>query len=273
MTTSMVAVNGANLYYESAGTGTPLVMAHAGIADARMWDDQFVALAEHYQVVRYDERGYGRSQPAAGAFYQHENLRALLQHLGIEQAVLMGCSMGGMTMIDLALEYPELVKALILVASGLSGYEGTDEADVNTTQYANQAEEAFYAGDYARASECEVRIWVIGPQRTPEQVPAAVRDKVQQMNLIALQNEARELGDVLRLDPPASERLGEIRVPTLVIAGDSDQPVMLAIADYLTKHIAGAQKIVMSDAAHLSNMEHPEAFNQHVRAFLDNLPG
>src|SRR2546423_12240146 len=95
--TGYAEVNGARLYYELAGTGEPLVLIHAGIADRRMWGDQFQTFAQHYQVIRYDTRGYGNSTLGAGDYTRTQHLYGLLQAIGIEQTILLGRSQGGTT--------------------------------------------------------------------------------------------------------------------------------------------------------------------------------
>src|SRR5215207_8955214 len=120
-------INGGRLYYEAAGDGPALVFAHAGIADRRMWDDQFLVFAQHYRVIRCDFWGFGKSTMTHNPFSHHQDLYRLLKVLGVEQAHLIGCSLGGRVSIDLALEYPKLVNSLILVGSGLSGYVFTGE--------------------------------------------------------------------------------------------------------------------------------------------------
>jgi pimeloyl-ACP methyl ester carboxylesterase len=123
-------------------------------------------------------------------------------------------------------------------------------------------------GDYERASEFEVRLWVDGPQRQPEQVSPALRDQVRWMNARNLRHAARKLGEERKLDPPAAARLSEIHAPALVIVGDLDQPEMIDIADLLAGQIAGAHKMVMHGAAHVPSMEQPLAFNRHVLDWL-----
>lgn len=117
------AINGANLYYEVAGSGHPLVLVHAGIADNRMWDDQFSAFANQYRVIRFDQRGYGQSPPMEGEFARHNDLYELLKFLKVERAYLIGCSMGGRVCLDFALEHPDIAAALIMVGSGPSGFD------------------------------------------------------------------------------------------------------------------------------------------------------
>ncbi len=106
----------ARLYYEVAGEGPAFVMIHAGIADSRQWNNEFTHFANNYRVLRYDMRGYGRSEPAEGEFSHMGDLMALLDHLQIrEPLVMMGCSMGGGLAMDFALTHPLRVKALIMV--------------------------------------------------------------------------------------------------------------------------------------------------------------
>jgi 3-oxoadipate enol-lactonase len=212
-------INGARLYYEISGDGEPLVLVHAGIADGRMWEGQFAAFARRYRAVRYDMRGFGRSAMAEGPFSHHEDLHALLDSLVIERAFLVGCSMGGRTITDFALEHLGQVRALVLVGSAVSGFESSGDPPEQWEELVAADD----AGDLERVSELEVQIWVDGPVRGPDQVDHAVRDLVREMNLIALKNEASGLGDERLLEPPAADRLAEIRVPTLVIVSDRDR--------------------------------------------------
>jgi pimeloyl-ACP methyl ester carboxylesterase len=255
-------LNGTQVYYEIAGSGPPLVLVHAGIADSRMWDEQFAVLARDFTVVRYDLRGFGQTPMTAGTFAHHHDLAALLQHLNIARTALLGCSMGGQMIIDFALEYPEIATALIPVASGVSGY--VYEGDRPPQWDALVA--AYEQGDLEQASEYEVQIWVDGPHRRPDQVPASIRDRVRTMNLIALAT-PEDLGTEQPLDPPAVSRLHEIGVPTLVIIGELDQPRILEQCAYIAQAIPRAETVRLP-TAHLPNMERPDEFNRIVQAFL-----
>ena len=257
-------VNGASLYYEVMGDGEPLVLVHAGIADSRMWDGQFEAFAGRYRVVRYDMRGFGRTVAAGGSYSHHEDLRGLLDLLGIERARFVGCSMGGKTVIDFALEFPQRTRALVLVGPAVGGFE----PDVDPPEVWDELVAADVAGDLGRVSELEVRMWVDGPYRGPDRVDPAVRDLVREMNLIALKNEASATGDEQPLEPPAADRLPEILVPALVLVGDRDRPEIVAGADVLEERLPNVQMVVMPETAHLPNMERPEEFNGIVLEFL-----
>jgi 3-oxoadipate enol-lactonase len=262
---STVSVNGAMLYYELVGEAEPLVLVHAGIADSRMWDGQIEAFAQHYRVISYDMRGFGKTAMVEGPYSHHEDLRALLDSLDVRRAHFLGCSMGGATVLDFALRFPERVGALILVGAAVSGFE----ADVGRPKQWDELVAADEAGDLERISELEVQIWVDGLGRQPEDLPAAVRDLVREMNLIALRNEAAGLGEELPPEPPAMERLVEIQAPSLVIVGDSDQPRITAAADLLEGALPNVQKVVMPGVAHLPNMERPQEFNRIVLDFLE----
>src|SRR5438874_9676801 len=112
-----VEANSAHLYYESAGTGHPLVMLHGHLIDSGQWDDQVTTFAPSYRVVRYDAGGFGQSTQPPGPFAYHEDLSAVLRFLSIKRTYLMGCSDGGATVIDFALTHPKIVAALILVGT------------------------------------------------------------------------------------------------------------------------------------------------------------
>jgi pimeloyl-ACP methyl ester carboxylesterase len=257
-------VNDASLYYDVVGNGESLVLVHAGIADRRMWDGQLEAFAERYRVVRYDMRGCGRTETPTGAtFSHHDDLRGLLDFLGIERANLLGCSIGARTVIDFALAHPERVRALALVCPSVSGSESDEEPPEEWDELVAADE----AGDLDRVSELEVRIWVDGPYRSPDHVDPAVRDLVREMNVIALRNEAG-LGEERPAQLPAVHRLAEIQAPTLVVAGDVDRPEVGARADLLSRSIPRTQKAVINGTAHVPNMEKPVEFNRILLEFL-----
>jgi 3-oxoadipate enol-lactonase len=259
--TGFADINGGRLYYEVAGDGPVLVLAHAGIADRRMWDDQFLVFAQDYRVIRCDFWGFGKSTTTNNTFFLHQDLYQLLKFLGVEQAHLMGCSLGGRVSIDLALEYPKMVNSLILVGSGLSGYEFTGEV---LMRFVEQIIAARQRDDFDRGIELDIQLWVNGPSRTPDQVDPRVRERVREMLLGRAEVQAAEQP----LEPAAIGRLTEIDVPTLIIVGDRDEANITTIADLLAANIQGARKIIIPETAHLPNMEKPEHFNRVVLEFL-----
>jgi pimeloyl-ACP methyl ester carboxylesterase len=262
-------LEGARLYYELAGEGDCLVLVHAGIADRRMWDDQFPVFARHFRVLRYDMRGFGNSAMAPGSFSHRRDLHRLLRFLGIEKAGFLGASMGGATVIDFALEHPEMIDSLVLVCSALSGYPYRGEP----SKMVQALIAARKAGDFLKAAELQVCIWVDGPARTAEQVDSRVRERVHQMSYDSLSSQGgflRQTGFVAEqgLKPSAARRLGGIAAPALVIIGEQDEETNVLIADNLAANIRGARKVMIRDTAHFPNMEKPAEFNRVVLSFL-----
>jgi 3-oxoadipate enol-lactonase len=265
MTSGFADLNGAKIYYEVEGSGHTLVMIHAGIADRRMWDDQFHEFAKDYRVVCYDMRGYGQTAPVEGEFYGHEDLYGLLKFLKIDKAYVMGCSKGGGVAMNFTLEHPDIAAGLIMVCSGPGGFE----FDEPPPPQWDELVAAFKAGDLEKTAMLETEIWVDGT-RPSDQVDARVRDKVTAMNMIALKNEKLGLGKDVELDPPSAKRLSEIHVPTLLIVGEYDTPYLTAAANYMEANIATSKKVLLP-TAHVPSMERPAEFNALVREFLDGI--
>jgi len=258
------AVKGARIYYRMAGQGKTVVLMHAGIADSRMWEPQFDLFARHFRVIAYDLRGYGKTEMPPGYYAHHQDLFGLLNYLGIPRASLVGVSMGGGKAINFAIEYPGMVEKLVLVASGMEGYEFKDSA---TVEQWPAIENAIERSDYLTAANLEIKMWVVGPRRTIDQVDPGVLQLVKDM-LLPTYATPPERGIEDRLEPAASNRLWEVRAPTLVVIGDQDVPDILSISKVLVAGIQGAQRVTITGAAHLPNLEKPEEFNRVVLNFL-----
>ena len=259
-------INGAKFHYEISGEGHSLVLVHAGIADGRMWNDQFHVFEQHYQVLCYDRRGFGKTGMVAGSFSNHVDLYELLKFLNIKQTFLVGCSQGAKTVLDFSLEHPEITVALVLVSPALGGFI----YDGELPRQAKLLELAEEAGDMDRINELELQIWVDGPHRRSDQIGSSMRELVGEMNAIALRT-PEGLGDEQALEPAAVNRLAEVHAPTLIITGDLDTPKTIAAAHFLTENIIDARHVTMTGTAHLPNMEKPAEFNRHTLSFLGNL--
>jgi pimeloyl-ACP methyl ester carboxylesterase len=265
----MAGIHGAQVYYEVSGAGHPLLLLHAGIADSRMWDEQFHVFAKHFQVIRYDLRGYGRTIVQPGRFAYHEDVNGLLTFLGVERAHLAGISFGSRIALDFALAYPEKATALVLGAPSVSG--NTPMEDVK--KFVAEEEAALERGDLVGAAELNVRMWVDGPHRAPDQVAPAVRDRVREMQYHAFTLPVPDDVAVEPLAPPALARLAEVQAPTLIVIGDQDVAYVQATAGRLAAEIPGAEKVVLPGVAHMVSMERPEEFNRIVLEFLKRQTG
>lgn len=269
-------VNGTTLYYEVAGAGHPFILIHGHLLDRRSWDDQFAVFAQHYQVIRYDQRGFGDAGliTQGKPYSDRQDLYELMRFLGIESAYLMGVSGGGALAIDFTLEHPEMVDALIPVTAGVSGFRPSEEMmkeHPDVVQMYTGLNEAFEQHDIARAVDISLELWTDGPGRLPGQADPEVRERVREMttrNWKRPDDEAQAETPPVPLEPPAIGRLSEIKVPTLVILGEWDGPNPL---EQLTAEIPGAKKVVMAETAHHPFMEKPGEFNQIVLDFLGSL--
>jgi len=264
--TGIAEVNGALLAYEVVGQGHPLILIHGGLVDYHLWDEQVEAFARHYQVIRYDVRGFGSSSPPHEPFAHHDDVWHLLTFLEVESAYVLGLSLGGGIAIDFALAHPTMVDALVPVSAGLDGYPPSDIV----LRQGEAVGAAFARGDQAEAVELLTRMWTDGPQRQPEQIDPTVRARMREMTARIV---ARPVPKIVPrpLEPAALSRLGEIHVPTLIIVGDQDVPDILASADILQAGVTGARKVVMQGTAHHPNMERPDEFNRIVLEFLGSL--
>ena len=262
--TGFALVNGAQLYYEIAGAGQPMILLHAGVADCRMWDEQFAIFAEQYRVIRYDYRGFGRSAMPAGNFSNHADVAGLLEHFQIEQAIIVGISFGGKIAIDFALAYPQRVSALLLAAPSVGGSKPSQRI----IQIWEDEDAAIERDDWETAVEINLATWVDGIHRQPNEVDSAVRQKVGQMQREIFQIDLPDDVEEIDLEPAANGRLAEIITPTLILIGDLDLPEKVEQAAWLKNEIRNAQHASISGVAHMLNMEAPRQFNQLVLDFL-----
>jgi pimeloyl-ACP methyl ester carboxylesterase len=256
--------DGAKIYFESAGNGPAVVFIHAGVADCRMWEPQFELFSRKFRAIRYDLRGFGQSELPDTPYANRRDLRNVLQHLGVEKAALIGCSMGGATAIDFTIEHPERVTAIVPVGAGVGGWNvWTDAMLRHFGEFMRLAKE----GDTERARERDAKLWLDGPSRDASRIDPVYRQRARQLHRDNF-SLTRFLHPEEELKPPAIARLGEIKAPALVMVGDADAPEMLAIADRLAADISGAKRVTIRDAAHLPNLEHPDQFNRIVMEFL-----
>src|SRR5512142_357855 len=243
--------DGARIEAEVEGAGDPILFVHADFVDGGMWAQAMALLAPKYRVAAYDKRGYGRSDPATGPICRRRELAAVLESLGLGPCHLVGCSNGGQAALDLALERPGLVRSLTLVNASPSGFqlEGAPPPELLEMMAATAR------GDLAAASELQLRIWFDGPERGPESLdPArqAARAEAARMNRIFVERGTFLIANAAPaepLEPPAIARLGELRVPTLVVSGGLDYSENRRASRLLARSIPGARFVEMADCA------------------------
>ncbi|HSL10280.1 MAG TPA: alpha/beta hydrolase [Actinomycetota bacterium] len=220
--------------------------------------------AAGFRAIRYDVRGYGASSRQDGRPYSEvADLVALLDELGVDQAALVGCSMGGAIAIDTTLEHPDRVWALVPTASAIGGVEASQEEEDWFADVVAPIEDAIEAGDHERARALELeRLWA--PLGTEGDAGRRIRE-------IAFDNLHELTMDEtlpLPIDPPAGHRLHEIDVPTLVLKAEHDPPFSRRLSDVIAAGIAGARESLIEGADHVVNLRQPERFDAAVIAFL-----
>lgn len=265
----IVPVSGGRLYYEEAGEGPPLVLIHAGVANLRQWDPQVPSFAERYRVIRYDTRGWGRSESEHVEFTNRDDLATVLDHFDARSARILGTSRSGSIALDFTVSNPQRVDALIVVAGGVGGFS-TDVAPEQAAlgdEMERESEEALNAKDWARLADLETRYWVDGPGQQTDRVDPALRAMVHDWILTTYQAEKEE-AIPQRLDPPAATRLAAVTMPLMVVIGELDEAHTNAACRFLADSVPGSRFEVMRGAAHMMNLEQPKAFNRLVLDFL-----
>ena len=266
METGYAEVDGGRLHYETAGMGPAVVLIHAGFLDGRMWDPQIPVFSKTHRVIWYDVRGFGKSDIARNTYSDYKDLRALLYHLRVKTASVVGVSNGGRIAADFAVEYPSMLDHLVLVSPGMSGYKTSGpEEDKMWEEFDNQMkpqEEADREGRAADAVEMDINAWASA--QTP-----ANRERIRQ---IALDNFHVHVENPWKLqvppEPKTFQRLSQIRVPTLLIIGDRDVRAQILMVDNIHSHIPGSKKVSIPGADHIVNTSKPGEFNKTVLGFL-----
>lgn len=256
---SVLEVRQGRLFYRACGQGEPVILLHGNFHDHQIWSKQFDELANHYQVIAYDQRGYGRSSTPQAAYSAVDDLAALLGHLKLEQVTLIGSSSGGALALDYALAYPARVKRLILAAPSVSGrayplrmlWKGMANYRRREMKGAAKAIEMLIADPYWRyifpaADKPEERTAVLTNMQSPDnfcRIPAKLS---------------------VPPKPGAWNRLQQLALPVSIIIGDRDHPYNRQTAEELVKRLPHARSTVFRNCGHLPFVEEPAAFNRLV---------
>jgi len=234
---------------DTGGPGTPIVLLHPGWGDSSIWLPLMSRLAGNYRIIRYDVHGFGRSPAPQAPFTHLGALTAVLDHLDVPQATLVGHSGGGGTAIGLALASPRQVSALVLLAPGVQDYPWSQD-DPYVAEFGKLAA----ADDRGGLVELGLRTWAAadtGPDARA-QVSGAVRAMFQ-------------LGGFERPDPPAYDRLGEITAPAVVALGDREYPMVTRCAESIADRIPGCHRVPVPGADHMLPLRAPDLIADLIR--------
>ncbi|HXH22737.1 MAG TPA: alpha/beta fold hydrolase [Dehalococcoidia bacterium] len=255
-------INGIEIAYTDQGSGTPLVLIHGYPLNRRMWDPQVEGLSDAARVIAIDLRGHGESQAPfwlTTVDTYADDVRGLMDHLGIDKAVIGGFSMGGYVAFAFLRKYPERVRGLILADTRAQ----PDAPEGKAARF----QSALTAQQRGPGAIAEAMIGRLLSQKSMDERPELVARVRAIMESTPVQGMA---GDLMAMAerPDSVPMLASISVPTLVIVGEADGLTPPADSQLMAERIPGAKLEIIPGAAHLSNMEEPEHFNRVVREFL-----
>ncbi|MCZ6873458.1 MAG: alpha/beta hydrolase [bacterium] len=265
-------VNDVDLYYETYGEGFPIVLAHGYCTSINLWKHQIPLLAERYQVIAYDARGHGLSSAPAGKEHytlSHlvADMHALLRHLGVKQAYIAGHSMGGATTAGFAARHPEMTKAA-LICNIDAGHQPPDPDNdpiaAQTRQRALELVRACGMVDYARQQIAEKTVPPFVQASETEQHIFVTRYAHQPLNGYLGVGEALPWREAW-----LTEAARSLNMPVVIMMGTDD--VMHRGAEVLLTHLPQAHFVSIKEAPHDSMNARPEAFNQGMLEYLENL--
>jgi 3-oxoadipate enol-lactonase len=256
-----VEVAGSKIYYEECGSGpAAVILLHDAWLHSVTWDEEWRPLCAKYHAVRYDRRGYGRSETAKAAYSPVEDLLALANDRKIQRAVFVGSSTGAGVAIDFALAHPELVQGLFLIGPLVDGLPTSTEFQVRAARNSAPLKD----GDAKAAAENWSRDhYILGEGHDPE------RAKFLETLYASLQNLKNGDEFVAKSSPAAGTRLGEIHAPTEVLVGEVDIADVHAEAGAIEEGVAGAQRDVVINAGDLVQLEQPEIVMEKLTNFVD----
>lgn len=255
------SINGQRIFFEdSGGDGPPIVLSHGFLMDHEMFAPQVAALSPTYRVITWDERGFGRTEFDGAPFTYWDSARdclGLLDHLGIEQAVLGGMSQGGFLSLRAALLAPQRVRALIL----LDTQAGAEHAD-KVAAYQGMIDTWSQVGAVDELAAVVASIIIDQPGENERWI---AKWKAMPKEIIV------EPGRCLLGREDITDRLGEITCPALVVHGLSDTAIEMSLAERLSDGLSGSRGVVQVPGAHAANLTHPEPVNAAILAFLAEL--
>jgi pimeloyl-ACP methyl ester carboxylesterase len=260
LSSGSVAVDGGSLYYETLGKGAPVILIHGGFGDRRMWDAQMEPLSQAFRVIRYDHRGFGKSSAPDKPYSPVADLVALMEHLEIKRANLVGNSMGGTLALDFALLQPNLTGAVVVVASTAGGYPVPEEDIRKVNEVLGVAKD--------KGTSAAVPLWLQHPMvGVASRHPTAgtlLRTMVEDNQKMFL----AEHWPQEPMTPPAYERLTGLNANVLFVVGDQDVGSVRNGAEASAARIKKAKVVTIKDADHLPQMEHPEAVNKLLVEYI-----
>ena len=254
------APGGGRLWYEIQGEGAPVVFLHDGLVSSAGWDGPFGDLSKSFRAIRYDRRGFGRSEAPKGPYSDVDDLDAVFGTLKIGRAVLVGCSNGSRLAVDDTLAHPDRVEALVLVGPVVSGLP-------YSAHFQRRGMSNYRPMFQEKSREKLIEAWVQDPYLTDSR-NAAARGRLRELLTQGPGPLTARVPESRPPDRPAVGRLAEIGIPTLILVGGSDIPDVHAHAGVLEAGIHGSRRVIVPGAGHLIQLERPEELDREILDFL-----
>lgn len=254
---------GANIYYELKGHGEHILLLHAGIADSRMWDNEFNLLSERYQVVRIDLPGFGSSEFTGENYSYSSIINEILKHLSINCTHILAASFGGKIAIDFYLENPDKCLSLALLSPALSGWNDS----LFLQQYEEEEEKLLTAGKIKETAHFNYKTW-IQRNRAPELINPDVKQLVIDMQIKFLTKPEQDYACYEIEAEDNILQIKNIQVPVLIINGEYDVQDFHDISRLMSKEIPYVKNSIIPETAHLANLESPKPFFKLVSEFF-----
>ena len=247
-----------------------VVLFHAGVSDRRAWGPVIEVLSPRHRCVTFDARGFGESTYEPEPFSRADDAIAVMDAAGVARGVLIGCSIGGRTALDIVLDHPERVSGLVLVGSAIGGAPVEEPDPPEVSALAERLEAAEEAGDLEGVNRLEAQIWLDGVGGPEGRVPGATRELFLIMNRQALS--APPTGEEDQTSR-AWHRLEEISVPTLVLVGELDLVEFQVRSEEAAQRIRGATFVRLPGVAHLPTLEGDPGCLGAIARFVGTIAG
>jgi pimeloyl-ACP methyl ester carboxylesterase len=261
----MVDVDGGQIYYETCGPQSSergpqtIVLIHDGVVNSASFDDMWPILCKDFRVVRYDRRGYGKSPAAKAPYSPQEDLAAVMAAAKIDHASLVGFSFGGGLAVSYAIQHPEQVERLVISGPSLNGFQPTKNFRDHITRIMLPMIVGNFDAVVANAAKSG---WVMAPGHDAAKAEALAILKASPQDL------RHQMHDPIKVWPSDLPRMQALKLPTLILIGDHDIADNQAAAGAAQALIPGSRRVVIDDAGHLMQLEHPRELAELIADFV-----
>ncbi|WP_053959975.1 alpha/beta fold hydrolase [Sulfobacillus thermosulfidooxidans] len=255
------------IWYEVYGMGPSVVFLHSALSDHRQWTEQITLLSHHYQCITYDLPGHGLSDNVPGHDDPADTLMALLDYLQVDTATLVGSSLGGAISIHAAIHYPHRIRSIVLLGSGLFGYQ--PELHIPEPSIYKEYEAALATRDTEQLLNLAEAIWLIGLKGRKQDVSEDHRELFRLMYRDFLNNHPEGFASYLDIDD--THAVENLTMPVMVVVGDHDTAFCWAVSDYLEQTLAQIITVRIPNAAHFPNLSKPQEITELLLGFLKKI--